>query len=271
MIGGRNMVLPLFRQAAKVSLWFTLLVAIMWICPVECGGVNCSITMCESTQGVWDIVVNGHVVLRMRYPNGGISPAERATCVVQRLQEVLETSNAEDIKPAVAKGSFAVVAGQKHIVTVDGDNAKANSSSCYELALKWANNMRVALGGSPVSNCDIDHLVSLETVYPYEVSVARASWYGGRWNGRLTANGEIYDEMSLTAAHRSLPFGSIVRVTNLLSGKQVVVRINNRGPYIKGRAIDLSRAAAEAIGLVGPGVGDVAIEVISSGKQDRDR
>jgi len=202
----------------------------------------------------------------MRCPNGGFSAAERAGCVVERLNEALETASVEDIKPAVIEGSFAVVVGQRHIVTVDAENAKANNSSCYELALKWANNMRLALGGLPVSSCDNGHLVSLDAVHPYGVSVARASWYGGRWNGRLTANGEIYDEMSLTAAHRTLPFGSIVRVTNLLSGKQVIVRINNRGPYISGREIDLSTAAAEAIGLIRTGVGDVVIEVINSSR-----
>ncbi len=258
------MVLSLFRQVAKVSLWLILLIAIIWTCPVKCGGANNCVTTCQSTQGVWDVVLNGHVVLRIRCPNGGISPAERASYVVERLKEALETASAEDIKPAVIKGSFAVVIGQRHIVTVDAGNAEANNSSCYELALKWTNNMRRALGGSPVSSCDSGHLVSLDVIHPYEVSVARASWYGGRWNGRLTANGEIYDEMSLTAAHRSLPFGSIVRVTNLLSGKQVVVRINNRGPYIAGREIDLSRAAAEAIDLIRSGVEDVAIEVIGS-------
>ena len=258
------MVSSLFRQAVKAGLCLILPVAIIWTCPVECASAgNCG-TMCQSTQGVWDIVLNGHVVLRMRCPNGGISPGERAACVVERLNEALKTASAEDIKPAVTRGSLAVVVGQRHVVTVDPENAKANNSSCYELALKWANNMRLALGGSPVLRCDGGHLVSLDAVRSYGVSVARASWYGGRWNGRLTANGEIYDEMSLTAAHRTLPFGSIVRVTNLLSGKQVVVRINNRGPYIAGREIDLSRAAAEAIGLIRAGVGDVAIEVIGS-------
>ena len=258
------MVLSLFRQVAKVSLWLILLIAIIWTCPVKCGGASNYARTCQSTQGVWDIVLNGYVVLRMRCPNGGFSAAERAGCVVERLNEALKTASAEDIKPAVIEGSFAVVIGQRHIITVDAENAKANNSSCYELALKWANNMRLALGGSPVSTCDRGHLVSLEAVHPYEVSLARASWYGGRWNGRLTANGEIYDEMSLTAAHRTLPFGSVVRVTNLLSGKQVVVRINNRGPYIAGREIDLSRAAADAIGLIRSGVGDVAIEVMKS-------
>ena len=69
-----------------------------------------------------------------------------------------------------------------------------------------------------------------------------ASFYGGKWHGRKTANGEIFDTYKLTAAHKTLPFGTRVRVTNLSNGKSVVVRINNRGPYSKGRIIDLSQA-----------------------------
>jgi rare lipoprotein A len=89
----------------------------------------------------------------------------------------------------------------------------------------------------------------------------RASWYGGRWHRRLTANGECYDQESMTAAHRSLPFNTRVRVTNLRSGECCVVRINNRGPYIRGRVIDLSRAAARRIGLLTAGVAPVKLEV----------
>ncbi len=76
-----------------------------------------------------------------------------------------------------------------------------------------------------------------------------ASWYAATFQGRLTANGERYDSGALTAAHRTLPLGSHVRVTSLATGKSVVVRINDRGPYVKGRIIDLSYAAAEALGL----------------------
>jgi rare lipoprotein A len=78
-----------------------------------------------------------------------------------------------------------------------------------------------------------------------------ASWYGPRFQGRRTANGERFNTNELTAAHKSLPFGTRVRVKSLVDGKEVVVRINDRGPYIKGRIIDLSHAAAKAIGLLG--------------------
>ena len=89
-----------------------------------------------------------------------------------------------------------------------------------------------------------------------------ASWYGPGFHGRRTANGETFDMNALTAAHPSLPFGTQARVTNEANGESVVVRINDRGPYAGGRAIDLSREAAEDIGLIQAGVGQVTIEVL---------
>lgn len=86
-----------------------------------------------------------------------------------------------------------------------------------------------------------------------------ASWYGPGFAGRLTANGEVFDPNELTAAHKTLPFDTRLRVTNLRNGRTVVVRINDRGPFKPGRIIDLSRAAAEAIGMIGSGVVRVAI------------
>ena len=78
-----------------------------------------------------------------------------------------------------------------------------------------------------------------------------ASWYGPRFQGKRTANGERFNTNELTAAHKTLPFGTRVRVKSMVNGKEVVVRINDRGPFIKGRIIDLSHAAAKAIGLIG--------------------
>jgi rare lipoprotein A len=89
-----------------------------------------------------------------------------------------------------------------------------------------------------------------------------ASWYGGRWHSRRTANGERYDQSTLTAAHRTLPFNTLVRVTNQRNGRSVVVRINNRGPHIRGRVIDLSVAAARQIGSYSGGLAPVDLEVV---------
>ena len=89
-----------------------------------------------------------------------------------------------------------------------------------------------------------------------------ASWYGVPYHGRRAASGEIYDMEKLTAAHRSLPFETWVEVTNLSNGRSVGVRINDRGPFVRGRIIDLSQAAARDIGMLGPGTARVQLRVI---------
>jgi rare lipoprotein A len=89
-----------------------------------------------------------------------------------------------------------------------------------------------------------------------------ASWYGRPYHGRRAANGEIYDMEKLTAAHRTLPFDTWLRVVNLDNSKTVEVRITDRGPFVEGRIIDLSHAAARAIDMIGPGIARVRLEVI---------
>jgi rare lipoprotein A len=94
-----------------------------------------------------------------------------------------------------------------------------------------------------------------------------ASYYGGSFDGRRTASGERFDEHALTAASREYPLGSVVKVTNLDSGRSVVVRINDRGPYVRGRNLDLSKGAAQKIGLVHKGVGRVRITRLDGSKK----
>lgn len=91
-----------------------------------------------------------------------------------------------------------------------------------------------------------------------------ASWYGPGFHGRQTANGETYDMHALTAAHKTLPFGTIVEVRNLDNGRSVRVRINDRGPFVRGRVIDLSRSGAEAVGMLGPGTARVELRVLQA-------
>jgi rare lipoprotein A len=98
---------------------------------------------------------------------------------------------------------------------------------------------------------------------PERVQIGLASWYGPGFHGKKTASGEIFNMYELTAAHRTFPIGSYVMVTNLENGKSVLVRINDRGPFIKGRIIDLSYAAAKLIDLIGPGVVPVRVELLS--------
>lgn len=99
---------------------------------------------------------------------------------------------------------------------------------------------------------------------PVQVETGIASWYGAPYHNRRGSNGEVYDMNAMTAAHRTLPLGSIARVTNLDSHKSAVVRITDRGPFIEGRIIDLSQAAAKQIGLVQKGTGRVRVEVLKT-------
>src|SRR5436189_2027216 len=97
---------------------------------------------------------------------------------------------------------------------------------------------------------------------PAEEKVGYASWYGDPYHGRRTSNGETYNKYSLTAAHRTLPFDTVVKVKNLANGQIVKVRINDRGPFKENRIIDLSYAAAKEIGMLGPGTARVSLEVL---------
>jgi rare lipoprotein A (peptidoglycan hydrolase) len=93
-----------------------------------------------------------------------------------------------------------------------------------------------------------------------------ASFYADQFDGRKTASGDIFDQKQLTAAHRTYPFGTIVKVTHLANGRSVQVRINDRGPFVKGRIIDLSLAAAKALDMVKAGKADVELTIIQWGK-----
>jgi rare lipoprotein A len=94
----------------------------------------------------------------------------------------------------------------------------------------------------------------------YEVGIA--SWYGPGFHGKRTASGEIYDMYGISAAHKTLPFGTIVKVVDLETGKSVVVRINDRGPFIEGRIIDLSYGAALELGMVQKGLARVGLKIV---------
>src|SRR4051812_30474510 len=101
------------------------------------------------------------------------------------------------------------------------------------------------------------------SVNPLYTETGKASWYGHPYHGRVAANGEVYDMEKLTAAHRTLPFDTWVHVVNTSNQKTVDVRITDRGPFVDGRIIDLSHAAARQIELIGPGVTDVRLEILS--------
>ena len=114
-----------------------------------------------------------------------------------------------------------------------------------------------------VPNTVTQNFVNSSVVKYTERGTMKASWYGPKFHGKKTANGEVYDQMAFTAAHKSLPFGTLLKLTNPRNGKSVIVRINDRGPYIPGRQIDLSKGAAIELGVMKNGVSRLKVEEIT--------
>lgn len=126
--------------------------------------------------------------------------------------------------------------------------------------------LALALASLALSSCAKKRHIAVVPSAPAPIGSTEtglASWYGHPYHGRAAANGETYDMEKLTAAHRTLPFGTWVRVTNLGNSKSVEVRIIDRGPFVDGRIIDLSHAAAEVIEMIGPGIAKVRLDVLS--------
>ncbi len=143
-------------------------------------------------------------------------------------------------------------------------------------SMSWISAGLIVLGWVIFNGCATPHVEDSYTpkTKPYKVlgkwyqprrssygfrQTGQASWYGKDFHGKKTANGEIYDMYAVTAAHKTLPFNTYVRVNNLENGRKLKVRINDRGPFVRGRIIDLSYTAADKLGIVGPGTARVEI------------
>jgi rare lipoprotein A len=137
-----------------------------------------------------------------------------------------------------------------------------------EDALQATNRLRRLIGNAPplreIAGMPPARKVARVSLGPVRFQITGiASWYGPGFNGNRTATGEIYNQNAMTAAHKTLPFGTQVVVTNLNNGRSVVVRINDRGPFVRGRVIDLSAAAARMLGMMQSGIAPVRVDVLS--------
>ena len=134
------------------------------------------------------------------------------------------------------------------VASAGGTDAQAAAPSIYGLDTLM-----------PVPGGDVAGAEPLEAEASSEFDRGNASWYGGRFHGRRTASGERFDMYALTAAHPTLPFGTRIKVRRLDTGQEIEVRINDRGPHARGRILDLSRAAAQALGVLQVGEAAVAL------------
>lgn len=211
------------------------------------------------------------------------APVWRATAVAAKLNQLnLDKVDASKITAVWKAGDDSAhpTRGERYLIKVNGEELVEinpetrlpdKTNDLAEDALQATNRLRRLLGnaaplreisGKPLPLPKLPQQISLGSV---RIRLSGwASWYGPGFHGNRSASGEIYNQNALTAAHRSLPFGTKVRVINTRTGSSVVVRINDRGPYVGGRIIDLSAAAARIVGVMKTGVAPVRVEVLSN-------
>lgn len=218
----------------------------------------------------------------MAYPN----PLARATAIAAELNRFAQVNGTEaaEFTPDwdEEQGVYVVKLGgpselggaNRTLITLDAQTRFSNTTGDADEDIRQSiNRLRRLMNPSAEAKIEEISAAEIARLRPepdpepvasgYMFGEGWASWYGPGFHGRLTANGEIYNQNAMTAAHKSLPFGTLVRVTNLNNGLSAVVRINDRGPYIHGREIDLSAAAAQVVGAVQSGVAPVRMEILN--------
>ncbi|MGG6270571.1 septal ring lytic transglycosylase RlpA family protein [Leptolyngbya sp. AN03gr2] len=188
-----------------------------------------------------------------------------AEIFAQRIAQLLETPNldASTLKAAIEKKQIVAKLGDRTIFTVSDRLSSQLGRPAELIAIDWVNNLRIALGQTsiPIADAQMEMYQLAKTDNSID---GMASWYGPYFHGRQTANGEIFDQNDLTAAHPTLPLGTFLKVTNRLNGKSLVVRVNDRGPYFDNRVLDLSRRAAAILNSEEKGIVPIEAVVMQS-------
>jgi len=189
-----------------------------------------------------------------------LTKQEQADLMAKRLKQILLNSsesflNTANAEPAIVDGRPSVKIGDRILIKIDDNLATDVDRNAELLAIEWTNNLRIALGKVVLPLAEAQKRMHNLAETPKKFD-GLASWYGPRFHGRLTATGETYNQHELTAAHPSLPFNTYLRVKNLKNGDSVVVRINDRGPYVsnQNRNLDLSQEAARCLNSEKAGV-----------------
>lgn len=201
-------------------------------------------------------------------------PMQRAGAIAARLRQLYRDGTSAEtiiVRWDAQRERYVIQVGSEELIEMNADIILPDTTrNPAEDALQATNRLRRLLGSAPPLQDIQDRPRPAVRVSVSPVNRARgtrvasgiASWYGPGFHGNRSASGEVFNQNAMTAAHRYLPFGTQVRVTNLNTGQSVVVRINDRGPFSRGRVIDLSAGAARAIGMIGSGVAPVSLEVI---------
>jgi len=190
------------------------------------------------SQAPYQVWVHGQQVMALPSQSQAQEMVRSLRLLLQR-----EDFDPNRLHPQMVNGVPGLVAGNTVLLLVNENLVQAFQRNADLLAMEWINNLREAMGAPQLSLADAQaHLYSLGQ--SEETLGGIASWYGPYFHKRLTANGERFNQYEFTAAHKTLEFGTVLRVTNLANGRSVIVRINDRGPYIGERSLDLSYQAA---------------------------
>ncbi|MEB3829309.1 septal ring lytic transglycosylase RlpA family protein [Phormidium sp. CCY1219] len=216
-----------------------------------------------SQTAAFQVWVKGYFIAQL--PDRSI-----ADLLAYRVQQWLQDPDAQGDRLQLAQigGVPVLQAGVRPLFAITRHLANQLDRSGDLLAIEWLNNLRIALSARPVSFVEAQKQI-YGLVETNQTLQGTASWYGAYFHHRLTATGELFDQQEMTAAHRTLPFDTYLKVTNLHSGNSVIVRINDRGPYIPPRSLDLSLGAARCIGSEEIGVIPYKAVIMKPGNPSR--
>lgn len=211
------------------------------------------------TGSQWNLTLNGSPRFSLR-AHSQLAPQmnQQFAHMSRTLNQLLEHTPVQklDIRPVIDGQEYSIQVQRKELFQIDASLASGHRKSQLDFLLDTTNQLRRSFGNKPLRTFDRLQAHHLKGTIGY------ASWYGGQFHGRRTANGERYDINKLTAAHPRLPFGTKVLVTSLHTKQSVIVKINDRGPFVGHRLIDLSPAAFDAIGALGQGVMKVHLKIL---------
>jgi len=184
-------------------------------------------------------------------PVGQVATADQAAAVARQLHQVLPQlqTEADHLRPVATATAIGGMVHDQAVVDLTpalGETGAEPSPHHKAQAIQWVNNLRQAVDADPLTLGEMQMVVGDFDPTAHTLQ-GIASWYGPFFHGRQTATGEVFDQHDLTAAHPSLPFGTYLKVRNLLNDRTVVVRVNDRGPYVGERSLDLSYAAAQCL------------------------
>ncbi len=225
--------------------------------------INAYYTLDKGKNAV--VYINNQEIFKYTQGVDKFSAEDRAKFFITRLKKYLKKNKIKDIKPFTNEKCTYQIKGKKQVLLVIDKDIQCNKTYKDDKAVEIANKIRQSLGEKNLKKKDLKDLKYIRKIPGRDYCLSNtgiASWYGDKFHGKLAADGSIYNQYEMTAAHKALPLGSKVKVTNLKNGKKCIVKITDRGPFVKGRIIDLSRAAAQKVEMISSGLAKVKIEVL---------